>query len=78
MVAKAAGNNHHGGATDTAAEKIDGHTIEKLLTIAEKNVSKKTVHSKILDPESEARIPKFDGTGKYCCSVMDDSFLLLL
>lgn len=52
------------------AEKIEGHTILHLIKVANDNVKKKTTGSTVLDPEAEARIPKFDSDGtlaESCC-----------
>ena len=43
--------------------KIEGHTVEHLLQVAQGVVDRKTKDSSILDRQAEARIPKFDLKG---------------
>ena len=45
-------------------KQIEGHSIEKLLNLAQDTVTKKTRDSKLLDSEAEERIPKFEASGK--------------
>ena len=44
---------------------IGGHTESHLLAVAKDVVSKKTQNSVVLDPQAEARIPKFDPKGRH-------------
>lgn len=47
----------------TKPQEIEGFTLAKLISVAQKNVEEKTKNSKVLSVEAEECIPKFETNG---------------